>query len=158
MKKKVATMVLAVMFLLLGTSMRIEAATEPELQPEAIQPIIVYSCEKFIGEEHVQLYYLAKEGESLVSVSSRFALGEEYLQSVNPEYEIETEFLQNSIVSLPESIYWPDVPKLYYWISKGDTLTKISEYFGSSISELLELNPQIKNPDLIYTGKLIRVV
>ena len=37
-------------------------------------------------------------------------------------------------------------------IEKGDTLFSIADKNNLSISELLELNPQIKNPDMIYAG------
>jgi len=37
-------------------------------------------------------------------------------------------------------------------IEKGDTLFSIADKNNLSISELLKLNPQIKNPDMIYAG------
>jgi hypothetical protein len=37
-----------------------------------------------------------------------------------------------------------------YLIKPGDNLIKLSERFGSSVDKLLELNPEISNPDLIY--------
>lgn len=46
--------------------------------------------------------------------------------------------------------------KLYYTIKSGDTLTRISNKFGVSIEQLVDWN-NIKNPNLIYAGQLIRV-
>ena len=40
-------------------------------------------------------------------------------------------------------------------LKKGDTLFSIAEDNNLSISELLEINPQIKNPDMIYAGDKI---
>jgi len=40
-------------------------------------------------------------------------------------------------------------------IEKGDTLFSIAEDNNLSITELLKVNPQIKNPDMIYAGDKI---
>lgn len=40
-------------------------------------------------------------------------------------------------------------------LKKGDTLFSIAEDNNLSITELLEVNPQIKNPDMIYAGDKI---
>ena len=45
----------------------------------------------------------------------------------------------------------------YYTIQSGDTLSGIAAKFGTSIANLMALNPQIKNPNLIYAGKTIRI-
>lgn len=44
----------------------------------------------------------------------------------------------------------------YYTIQAGDTLTAISEKFGTPINQLCSLN-NITNPDVIYAGDRIRV-
>lgn len=46
--------------------------------------------------------------------------------------------------------------KLYYIVKSGDTLTRISNKFGVSISQLVEWN-NIKNPNLIFAGQKLRV-
>ena len=45
----------------------------------------------------------------------------------------------------------------YYTIQNGDTLSGIAAKFGTTIARLMALNPQIKNPNLIYAGKTIRI-
>jgi uncharacterized YkwD family protein/spore coat assembly protein SafA len=44
-----------------------------------------------------------------------------------------------------------------YYIKKGDTLWKISKKFRIGLSEIIEANPQIQNPDLIYPSQEIRI-
>ena len=44
----------------------------------------------------------------------------------------------------------------YYTVKKGDTLSKIASKFGTTYTALAKLNG-IKNPNLIYAGKKIRV-
>ena len=45
----------------------------------------------------------------------------------------------------------------YYTIKKGDTLGGIAAKFHTSVSNLMALNPRIKNPNLIYAGDTIRI-
>lgn len=46
----------------------------------------------------------------------------------------------------------------YYTVVKGDNLSKIAKKFGyKSYTELLPLNPSIKNPSLISVGQKIRI-
>lgn len=44
-----------------------------------------------------------------------------------------------------------------YTIQAGDSLSAIAKRNNISLSDLLELNPQIKNPDLIYKGDVINI-
>lgn len=42
-----------------------------------------------------------------------------------------------------------------YLIKKGDTLSGIAKMQGTTISEIMKLNPSITNPNLIYAGKTL---
>ncbi|MCA1057062.1 SafA/ExsA family spore coat assembly protein [Rossellomorea aquimaris] len=44
-----------------------------------------------------------------------------------------------------------------YMVKKGDTLWKISKRFRVGLSEIIDANPQIPNPDLIYPGQSIHI-
>lgn len=44
-----------------------------------------------------------------------------------------------------------------YIVQRGDTLLKIAARHGSTLDELLSLNPSIKDPDKINVGQLINV-
>ena len=45
----------------------------------------------------------------------------------------------------------------YYIVKKGDTLSAIAVKHHTTLKNLLALNPQIKNPNLIYVGDVIRL-
>ena len=51
----------------------------------------------------------------------------------------------------------PNTEPQYYVVKRGDVLSKIAVKFNTTVSNLMALNPQIKNPNLIYTGQTIRV-
>lgn len=45
----------------------------------------------------------------------------------------------------------------FYVVKRGDTLSKIAVMHRVTLDQILEWNPQITNPDLIYPGQRIRV-
>lgn len=47
--------------------------------------------------------------------------------------------------------------KTYYIVQTGDTLTSIANKYNTTVTNLIKLNPQIKNPDLIYSGDKILI-
>ena len=44
-----------------------------------------------------------------------------------------------------------------YRVQKNDTLSRIAKKFDMSLNELIEINPQIENPDIIYIGQPVNV-
>lgn len=51
----------------------------------------------------------------------------------------------------------PAASPAYYTVKKGDTLWAIAKAHNLELSALIALNPQIKNPNLIYVGDRVRV-
>lgn len=47
--------------------------------------------------------------------------------------------------------------KYYYTVKAGDCLSVIAEKCSTTVANILKLNPDIKNPDLIYPNQVIRV-
>ena len=45
----------------------------------------------------------------------------------------------------------------WYTVVKGDTLWGISRRYGVTLARIIALNPQIKNPNLIFVGQKVRV-
>ena len=44
-----------------------------------------------------------------------------------------------------------------YKVKKGDNLTKIAREKGVSLQELIDANPQVKDPNLIITGEKLNI-
>ncbi len=42
---------------------------------------------------------------------------------------------------------------IIYTVKPGDTLSKIAREYGTTVNEIVSLNPSIKNPNLIYPGE-----
>ncbi len=47
--------------------------------------------------------------------------------------------------------------ELWHTVARGDTLWAIARQYGRTVTEVIPLNPQIKNPNLIYPGERVRV-
>ena len=41
-------------------------------------------------------------------------------------------------------------------VESGDTMYKVADKHGVDLEQLIEANPQVKNPDLIYPGMILR--
>lgn len=46
---------------------------------------------------------------------------------------------------------------MYHYVRKGQTLHRIAKRYGTCIYTLMRLNPNLRNPNLIYPGQKIRV-
>jgi hypothetical protein len=46
---------------------------------------------------------------------------------------------------------------LFHTVKKGETLSGIAKAYGTTLSALIALNPQIKNPNLIYVGDSVKI-
>lgn len=51
----------------------------------------------------------------------------------------------------------PNDTQCYYTVIKGDTLTKIAIRYDTTVKDILALNSNIKNPNFIRVGQIIRV-
>lgn len=45
----------------------------------------------------------------------------------------------------------------YHMVQKGESLWKIAGNYGLTVAGLLQLNPQIKNPNLVHPGEQVRI-
>lgn len=100
-------------------------------------------------------YYTVKKGDTLSGIAAKFGTTVDDILAVNPQITNPDLIYPGQEIVLPSS---NDISKKeYYTVKKGDTLSDIARKLKIKISKLLELNPQIKNPDLIYPGDKLRV-
>ena len=67
-----------------------------------------------------------------------------------PEPNLDTDVLQDALQ--PEPIIVEEIE-----VKAGDTLTAIAEEKGVPVQDVIDANPQIKNPDLIRPGEVVSV-
>ena len=73
-------------------------------------------------------------------------------------------FTDGILLSSTEPIPTPEVPEqpeenttITYTVKPGDTLSKIAREYGTTVSNIVSLNPCIKNPNLIYPGEVFTI-
>ncbi len=67
-------------------------------------------------------------------------------QTSNKQYIVQKQVVLNSYAV-----------KIEHIVRKGENLTLIAKKYGITVNDILKLNPNIKNPNLIYVNQLIRV-
>ena len=60
-------------------------------------------------------------------------------------------------VDTDEDMFLVELWNHNYEIKKGDTLWSIAKKHNITVNKILELNPNIKNPNLIFYGKSLRI-
>lgn len=117
-----------------------------------------------LGSDGGYLIYIVARGDTLKGLAARFGSTVESILASNPSiksanliYEGQRLTIYVSSPGNPPPSNPPPASGQTYYAVKGDTLRKIAAKFGTTVDELLRLNPQIANPNLIYVGQAIGV-
>ena len=106
------------------------------------------------------MYYVKEENKELKSIEevAQEVLKGNYGNNPERKKKLESEGYNYSEVQtrVNELVSEKNSIKEYYVIKKGDTLTKISKKYNTSVNQLIEWN-NIKNKNKIYAGTKIRV-
>ncbi len=101
--------------------------------------------------------YTVKKGDTLTSIAKQFKTTVAVLLRANPE------ITNRNVISVGQVIYLPGAKitlsngQVVYVAKSGDSMNAIARLFNITLSELIEANPQIKNPSLIFTGQRINI-
>ncbi len=103
--------------------------------------------------------YVVARGDTLKKLAAEFSTTMDVLARLNTiaDYDLIYEGQRLTIptgASLPLPHPTPPVGGTYI-VRWGDTLRKIADRLGLSLVDLIAVNPQIKNPSLIYIGQVI---
>ncbi len=110
-----------------------------------------------VGSGSLDLYIVAR-GDTLNRLATRFDTTVNQLLKLNPDIEDPSRILEGQRLSVPKGgLIPPTGGTEVYTVVRGDTLRKIAARYDTTVAELLELNPDIKNANLIYVGQRILV-
>ncbi len=59
-------------------------------------------------------------------------------------------------IPIPEPVPEPETSIIYYTVKRGDTLSQIALYYGTTVQDIVRAN-QIPNPNLIYVGQRLLI-
>jgi len=116
-----------------------------------------------LGSDGGYLIYIVARGDTVKGLAARFGLTVDSILASNPAITnvnliYEGQRLTIYVAAPPPNNPPPPPPSgQVYYAQRGDTLRKIAARFSTTVNALLQLNPQISNPNLIYVGQAITV-
>jgi peptidoglycan endopeptidase LytE len=104
--------------------------------------------------------YTVQWGDTLGRIASMCGVTVDALYTANPG--LGSVIYAGQVVNIPSGtapVYYPPAPSYggTYVVQYGDTLRIIAARYGTTVSAILAVNPQIWNPNLIYVGQVINL-
>lgn len=114
-----------------------------------------------LGTDGGYFIYIVARGDSLKGLATRFDTTVDALLAGNPDITnanviYEGQRLIVYVTQTPPTPPTPPVGQTYY-VQRGDTLRSIASRMSITVDILLQANPQIVNPNLIYVGQSINI-
>ena len=101
--------------------------------------------------------YVVQRGDTLTALARRFGTTIARLRELNPIITNSNVIEEGQRLAIPVITQPGGENGQVYVVQRGDTLRKIAARFNTTVDALLQLNPQIKNANLIYAGQKITV-
>jgi LysM repeat protein len=107
-------------------------------------------------------YYYVQNGDTLKGIARKFNTSVDELLRLNPQISNPNRIYAGQRLVVPHrspgsggGTGGANVPgnKQVYTVQRGDTLKSIARQFGTTTAVLLQLNPDITNPNLIHVGQ-----
>lgn len=104
--------------------------------------------------------YKVVAGDTLFSLARRFQTSVEAILAANPSIQNRRLIFTGTTILIPQgstSIPVTGGTAVRYTVQAGDTLRKLATRFSTTVGAILAINPQITNPNLIFTGSQILI-
>jgi len=109
--------------------------------------------------------YIVMRGDTLKSLANRFGTSMDVLVSLNADITNINIIYEGQRMVVPSGSGVPSTPPpapapssgQVYTVQRGDTLRKIAGRLNTTVDAILNVNPQIYNPNLIYVGQAINL-
>ena len=109
-------------------------------------------------EPEENIYYTVVRGDNLTRIAARYNTTVAQLVAWNNIQNPNLIFV-GQVLIVGKTTPGPKPPEpseVYYTVKRGDNLTKIARMYGTTVSQLVAWN-NIKNPNLIFAGQVLRV-
>jgi LysM repeat protein len=101
--------------------------------------------------------YTVVRGDTLFKIARQCGTTVSALRRANPEIKADNIIYPNQVLLLPGTIIPGTGTVDIYIIQRGDTLSQLAGKFKTTTAKLLELNPEIKNANIIYQGQRLSI-
>ncbi|MFB5763422.1 LysM peptidoglycan-binding domain-containing protein [Paenibacillus medicaginis] len=106
--------------------------------------------------------HILKKGESLYELSQKYKIPLEQLISANSHITNRDEVMAGTKIKIPSpaSAAMPAPPMAVAYqhkVKQGDTLWKLGKAWGIPLKDMIDANPQLKNPNALMTGEIVNI-
>lgn len=102
-------------------------------------------------------YLIVQPGDTLKQLSHQNHVSYQRLLAANPQIRNPNLIYPGQVVILPTPYQRRPVSQVQRVVRPGDTMFNIAQEYRVPLDQLIAMNPQIKDPNLIYPGMLITV-
>lgn len=108
--------------------------------------------------DHIETY-LVRKGDTLSKIAKAHGCTVDEILKLNPQIHNRDLIFVGEKIELPDGshTYASHPHHKYHTVEKDENLSTIAKKYHESLHHLESLNPQIKNPNVIYPGEKIRV-
>ncbi|MFD1904612.1 LysM peptidoglycan-binding domain-containing protein [Paenibacillus rhizoplanae] len=106
--------------------------------------------------------HIVKQGDSLFALSQKYGVPLQKIIEANPQIANPDVLAVGDKVKIPAApvaLPVPDNNDIYYkhTVKQGDTLWKLSKAWGITLKDMIDANPQLKNPNALMTGEVVNI-
>jgi len=101
--------------------------------------------------------YVIQAGDTLSIIAARFGTTVEDIIRANPILQTQAFIFPGQIIHIPLPGKAPIPRAALYIVQPGETLNSIALKFNVQYGSLLQANPQIGDPNLIFPGQIIAI-
>ncbi|CAH1057942.1 LysM peptidoglycan-binding domain-containing protein [Paenibacillus pseudetheri] len=104
--------------------------------------------------------HIVKQGDSLYALSQKYGVPLQKIIEANPQISNPNVLALGEKVKIPTApVSVPDNSEVYYkhTVKQGDTLWKLSKAWGIPLKDMVEANPQLKNPNVLMLGEVVNI-
>lgn len=101
--------------------------------------------------------YTVQRGDYLRKIALLCETTVAALERANPDLQNPNRIYPGQILMLPGAIIKGSGSTDVYIVQSGDTLNKLATRFGTTVNNLLKLNPDVKDVSVIYEGQRLSV-
>ncbi|BFH61194.1 LysM peptidoglycan-binding domain-containing protein [Paenibacillus azoreducens] len=104
--------------------------------------------------------HIVKSGDTLYELSKKYGIPLQKIIDANPQISDPNQLQIGQKVKIPaEPVQVPSADHIIHKhvVKQGDTLWKLSKAWGVSLKEMIDANPQLKNPNALLVGEVVNI-
>lgn len=102
--------------------------------------------------------HIVKQGDTLYELSQKYGVPLDKLIEANPQLSNPDVLSVGDKVKIPTTATPPEGDLFHkHTVKQGDTLWKLSKAWGIQLKDMIEANPQLKNPDALKIGDVVNI-